>query len=288
MRHFFGFGQVIESSVDLPGALLIEGRAGAAPDLIIQHAEIPADEAIGPAGFSRDSEGLLLEIPDLAGYRCRARTITVLPRTEEFLASATAVAEHLIASALPATLWMQGRLVLHAAAVCAPAGGPALAILGRSQAGKSTLAMQLVAGGARLLADDSIAIAFDSGGPVASGLPGGLFLRDSGETGRRFQPVAVEPTIKAAPLGALIILDGGAEIGQLTPLDRKQALKSILTYRHRPRAPDLLGMRVKVLEDCVQLARSTPAYALQRPHDSQSTIETGGSVRWLLREALKI
>src|SRR5277367_1921769 len=164
MRRLFGFGQVIESSIDLPGALPVGERAGAARSLIIQRFEASADEAIGPAGFSRDEEGLRLEIPGLASYRCQARAIAVFPRAAASHDSASALGEYLIASALPAALWMQGRLVLHGAAVCTRASGPAIGLLGRSGSGKSTLAAGLVGRGAQLLADDSIAIAPGPGG----------------------------------------------------------------------------------------------------------------------------
>jgi hypothetical protein len=148
------------------------------------------------------------------------------------------------------------------------AGGPALGILGRSGAGKSTLAAGLVARGARLLADDSMAIVPAPGGLIASGLPGGLFLRDflrDGAATRRFCPLAPHQMIDAARLGALILLDAGAADARLVRLSPRRALEAALAHRHRPNAPALLGLRSETLLDCIGLAQAIPLYAWSRP-----------------------
>jgi hypothetical protein len=262
MRRLFGFGQVIASAVPVPGAADLTDRSEASPSLSIFCDDSGAAESQAPAGFSRDGDALRLAVPGIAIYRCRARAITVTPC---FSATPTDLSELLVASALPAALWMQGRLVLHAAAVCTQPGGPALGLLGPSGSGKSMLAAGLVARGALLLADDSIAIALGPGGLIASGLPGGLFLRGR-DARRQFCPVPSHQSIDAAPLGALILLDAAAAEGRLTRLSPRRAIEGVLSHRHRPRAPDLLGMRAKGLFDCIELARSVPIYAWRRPN----------------------
>jgi len=57
-------------------------------------------------------------------------------------------------------------VVLHATAVAV--GGRGLLILGRSGAGKSSLALQLIALGARLVADDRTRVTLGPAGLVAS------------------------------------------------------------------------------------------------------------------------
>src|SRR5277367_5558216 len=160
MRRLFGFGQVIASAIPIPGAAHLSDRSEASPSLSILRDDSEGMESEAAAGFSRDGDALRLTVPGVATYRCRARAITVAPCPS---AAPTDLSELLVASALPAALWMQGRLVLHAAAVCTHAGGRALGLMGRSGSGKSTLAAGLVARGAVLLADDSIAIAGGSG-----------------------------------------------------------------------------------------------------------------------------
>src|SRR5277367_2748993 len=187
MRRLFGFGQVIASAIPIPGAAHLSDRSEASPSLSILRDDSEGMESEAAAGFSRDGDALRLTVPGVATYRCRARAITVAPCPS---AAPTDLSELLVASALPAALWMQGRLVLHAAAVCRRAGGPALGLMGRSGSGKSTLAAAFVARGARLLADDSVAILPGPSGLTASGLPGGLFLRGAGAR-RQFRPLAL-------------------------------------------------------------------------------------------------
>jgi hypothetical protein len=251
MRRMFGFGQVIASAIPVPGATHLTDRTEASASLYISRDDTAGAESEAPAGFSRDGDALRLTVPGIATYRCRARSITVAPCLS---AAPTDLSELLVASALPAALWMQGRLVLHAAAICTHAGGPALGLLGRSGSGKS-----------RLLADDSIAIAPGHGGLIASGLPGGLFLR-RGDATRQFCPLAPHQTIDAAPLGALILLDAAAAEARLNRLSPTRAIEAVLSHRHRPHAADLLGMRAKALRDCIELARSIPVYAWRRPN----------------------
>src|SRR5277367_5499826 len=100
---------------------------------------------------------------------------------------------------------------------------------------------------------------------IASGLPGGLFLR-GGDATRQFCPLAPHQTIDAAHLGALILLDSAAAEARLTRLSPNRAIEAVLSHRHRPHAPDLLGMRAKALRDCIGLARSIPVYAWGRPN----------------------
>jgi hypothetical protein len=258
MRRVFGFGQFIESAFPIPGALSLAADIECSPGLVILRDASTTSENTAPAGFSREDQRLRLTVPGLATYLCSERAIVVAPCGS---AASADVSEVLIASALPAALWMQGRLVLHAAAVCNGVGAPAVGILGRSGAGKSTLAANLVARGTRLLADDSVAIAHDPSGLTASGLPGGLFLRADSGGARQFRPLESSQTIDAARLGAFILLDGAATGANVTRLSAVRAIEALLTHLHRPRAPNLMNMQAKVLRDCAKLAQSIPVYA---------------------------
>jgi hypothetical protein len=92
----------------------------------------------------------------------------------------------LVATALPAILWMRGRFVLHAAAVLMPGRDAAIAIAGPSGVGKSAALAQLIVRGAAVLADDSVSVAVGASGLIASGLPSVYFVRsdDSTNAGR--------------------------------------------------------------------------------------------------------
>jgi len=85
-----------------------------------------------------------------------------------------------LAQALPLASVLRGMEVLHASAVCLD--GRAVAFLGRSGAGKTTLATRLLARGARLLTDDVLALTTDGASVWAH--RGGAVARIDAETVR--------------------------------------------------------------------------------------------------------
>jgi hypothetical protein len=86
-----------------------------------------------------------------------------------------------LAQALPLAATLQGLEVLHASAVVVPGGGPlggeAALFSGPQGAGKSSLAAALVRRGARLLADDTVAMSVRAGRLLAHPGPGMVQLR---------------------------------------------------------------------------------------------------------------
>lgn len=103
--------------------------------------------------FYRLHEGYLLRFPGLADFEISARGDQV--RAWRAPGASAAEAEHLyLNQALPLALSRQGRFVLHASAV--DAGGYAVAFLGPSGRGKSTLAASFAAAGTRFLTDDGL------------------------------------------------------------------------------------------------------------------------------------
>jgi hypothetical protein len=84
-------------------------------------------------------------------------------------ANAAAVRADLLGRVLAAALHVDGRVALHASGISID--GRAIAVLGPKHAGKSTLAFSLVKRGARLLADDMLAVRLDDAG-VAWAAPG--------------------------------------------------------------------------------------------------------------------
>src|SRR5271168_3866690 len=79
------------------------------------------------------------------------------------------------------------------------------------------------------------------------------------------------------------LLDSAAAEARLTRLSPNRAIEAVLSHRHRPHVPDLLGMRAKALLDCIGLARSIPVYAWRRPN---AMLETGLDDAALLVRAL--
>ncbi len=114
--------------------------------------------------FHRDDGGYLLRFPGLADFRLSADAERVscapAPGTTD------AVVQHLyLNQVLPLALSKQGRLVFHASAV--EVDGGAVAFVGVSGRGKSTLAAGFAIEGYRFLTDDGLVVEPAVGGHVA-------------------------------------------------------------------------------------------------------------------------
>jgi hypothetical protein len=180
-----------------------------------------------------------------------------------------------LAQALPLAAVLQGMEVLHASAVCVD--GRALAFLGPSGAGKTTLATRLVARGARLVTDDVLAVSTE--GATVWGHRGGAVARIDADTLRGMTPAEraalgrveargakwhVRPPTGPArvPLGALYVLAGGARDARVTvrpldPVDPGVLLGSaFLPYLD---AGDRLRRQLDVV---AAIAAGVPAYAV--------------------------
>lgn len=131
---------------------------------------------------------------------------------------------------LPLALQAQGREVLHASAVRAPAG--VIALCARSGTGKSTLACALSGRGHLLWADDAVCFEAGDSGIEAAPLPFTLRLRpasaeffgDRGDGG-------LHEAKKPEPLAAVFVLerseDGPPRIERVAPSD---AFPAVLTH----------------------------------------------------------
>ena len=177
--------------------------------------------------------------------------------------SESEAARYLIATALPAVLWMRGEIVLHVAAALLPGATGAIAIGGVSGGGKSTILRQLVAAGASVVADDTLCLRFDGPDVTVSGLAGGYFVADAGAakgTPRRFEMVPHERRVASARLAGLVML--GARTLSGGPTFRTSggvaALEALLASRHRPRIPTLLGKNKALLPVLARLSEMLP------------------------------
>ena len=239
----------VDTDRAIPGAL--PGGEGPGDDggeaiRIRWHASVAPEER--PV-WTRAADALWFDPPGVARYRCTTEGIDVMPIADADLDHVDAL---LIATALPALLWLQGDIVLHASAVVPPGDTRALAIAGPSGSGKSHRAAALLAEGARLVADDSIAVR----GGVCSGLAGGYHLGMRGAEDRPFH--AVPDGCRAAPLGTVIVLDDGpARYERLTGV---AALQALLANRHRAGVPRLCGLEAPGLAGIAHLARAARVF----------------------------
>lgn len=246
-------GLMVRTCVTIPGAMAVEPGIATTIDIDIARGEITeGGEVIGP--YRLQADALVFEAAGVARFRCQATSITIALIGA---ASDEAVASFLVATALPATLWMRGNIVLHGAAAQLPDTAGVVAILGPSGSGKSTVLSRLVESGARLVADDSIRITKTASGFEASGLAGGYFL---GSEPRVFHPVPAEARLTAAPLIGIVVLDPrrSMDAPDIRRLEAPDAVQALLGNRHRPRIPRLLGLEAALLDRLGALVRTMP------------------------------
>lgn len=209
-----------------------------------------------------DGYGAYTVSPDAATIRCAP------PEVEDWRWQRC-----LIGQILPLAAVLRGLEVFHGAAVAID--GRAVGIVGASHAGKSSVAVNLVLRGARLLADDVLAL-----DPVGDGLavhpgPGvvsvrhaeagrisdadrrelGTVLGDDGEALRILVPRGGGPV----PLGTLYFLErqdvARTSIERLWPPDPRLLLGS--TFNYLVATPERLTNQLDI---CTMLARTTPLF----------------------------
>ena len=261
MARLIGYGLTIESELPVPGAVAPGPDDLRAPDLCIRCERLGGAGASRPPGFARAEDGLVCFVPGVALYRCRRDHIGVAPLAGSDPADVSAL---LVASALPAALWMRGAFVLHAAAACWPGGAGALAIAGRSGAGKSTIVEQLVELGALLVGDDSLAIEAGAEPPLARGLAGAI-RRAHAAGGASFCAVAPGRSCLAAPLSAVLVLVDTESAWSIDRVVGVASVEQLLAHRHRPRAALLAGRAGEALRDSVRLGAQVPVHVWRRP-----------------------
>lgn len=257
------YGLTVRSCVAIPGALPLDRDPSFRVDIVIGEGPV-ADGGVAEGPYRRVPGALVFEMPSVAQYRCD-RSSVVIARCPG--ATDTDIAAYLVATALPAVLWMRGAIVLHAAAVCWPRAAGAVAIMGRSGIGKSTTVASLLGAGALLLADDTLRVE----GTVAGGLAGGYFL---GDGSRCFHGVTREHSLVSADLSAIVLLDlpRPAHAPMIERLSPVAGLAALLANRHRPRIPRLLGLEPALLAPLTTLAASVPVYRWQR-RDGATALE---------------
>jgi hypothetical protein len=115
--------------------------------------------------FHRRDEGYLLRFPELADFEVSAdgTEVVVYPTMD---AEETTVEHLYINQMVPLALSRQGRPAFHASVVTVPGG--AVAFLGKSGMGKSTLAASFALNDAAFLTDDALLIEETPGGLLAT------------------------------------------------------------------------------------------------------------------------
>jgi hypothetical protein len=267
VKRYRAFDLIIESAFDLPGAVEIETSLSL-PDILIDpgNAALP-NETASLAPYRLFGGAIEFTAARVGRYLIEAGshiTVEAEPGGDREMLTAL-----LIATALPAALWMRGDMAIHACAVVPLGASGAIAVTAPSGGGKSTLLAAWAEAGAAVVADDVVRLSDADGIVTASGLPGGCFLPLPDSDDRHFLAFPPEQGIASAPLKALVRLDFAPGPSRLERLDTLAALQLLIAARHRPKVPTLLGKNGALLATCVLLARKVAMYRL--------TIERGGA-----------
>jgi hypothetical protein len=214
----------------------------------------------------RRSDALLLRFADLADVLVEhgAAHARVWPHPD---ASDGAIGRLLLDQLLPRVLAGRGRCVLHASAVLAPRG--ALAFVGPSGVGKSTLAARLADAGLSVMADDALVVELDQGVCFARGAYPGLRLAPSGAGAKTRVCEGMSFAAERVPLAAIYLLEHdakGAAAGapEVRTLAGAAALECLLRDSYRLDASD----RAELGRGFAQLSAlldAVPLFRLRRP-----------------------
>lgn len=245
-----GYDLILQSDIAVPGAAACPPQPMA--DIRIAQGSVPSTG--GGAVSAGPDHSLLLDLAPTARFRCTPDSVIVEPLPG---ADAALVAALLIASALPACLWLRGEPVLHAS-VMVPAGAlRAVAICGGSGSGKSTALEAMLARGAKAVGDDTVRVVSTGDALVVSGLAAAYRRRRSVcDEQRETLPVAPDRQCARAPLGAIFLPRRAreAEAPRFESLPGIAKLPALLSQRHRPAMPAALGIEAELLPQFARLA----------------------------------
>jgi hypothetical protein len=151
--------------------------------------------------FFRTGEGYLLRFPDLGDFAVSADGCAVrawpVPGISEY------TMQHLyLNQVLPLALSKQGRIVFHASAV--DTGNGAIAFLGESGRGKSTLAASFAAGGQRFLTDDALLLDPTEGGYLVQPSHPSIRLWDDSQEALLATDAELAPPVQYTPKARIL------------------------------------------------------------------------------------
>jgi hypothetical protein len=274
------FGLRVRSSLHLPELLPAIGDGQ--PDVTIETASVPDERSPGQE-LSVVNGGVVLVIPDIVRFRISGgNAIAVDPVTGT---PERNVRLYLLGSAFGALLHQRGLLPLHANAV--EIDGKAVAFMGASGEGKSTLAAWFHDQGFNVIADDVCVVrAGDDGKPYA--LPGVARLRlwqDALEASGR-EPTSYErsyafdeswnkfdvPIERTACIGSEFELRGIYDLCRsdqfrIDALSGIDAAEAVFANTYRGSYLSAAKGERKHWQSCVGLVRTIPIFRLGRPSD---------------------
>lgn len=263
------FGLRLRSEIPLPELFPAAGPGEA--DVMIRFDRVEGEHAITP-------EAIRLVIPKVASYLITGGSeiaIDPVPGCSE-----RNIRLFLLGSALGGILHQRGLLPLHANAI--EIDGRAVAFMGHSGAGKSTMAAWFLDRGYRVLADDVCVVTMDAAGrPLAHrGIPRLRLWREaievSGRTVEDYElsfddldkynvPTPRPEDTRPIPLAHVYLLrkaeDGASGVRRLTGVE---AVDALVANTYRGGYVGRMGATRTHLAACLDLIRKVPVFAADR------------------------
>ena len=275
------FGLVLESELPLPE--LLPAPDHVSPDVVIRFGAAGDEHLISP-------EEVNLVIPKVASYRVRdGRSIEIAPREG---ASERNIRLFLLGSALGGIIHQRGLLPLHANAI--DIGGRAVAFMGHSGAGKSTMAAWFLDRGHRILADDVCVVLPDEAGvPLAyPGIPRLRLWREALErSGRNADELELAfddmdkfnlPTPRPSqsgpiPLSHIYLLEKAEEEeAEIRTLSGVAAVDALVANTYRGGYLARMGGTKRHLLACLELVKRVPVFRASRTWGFEGYDEQAG------------
>jgi hypothetical protein len=263
------FGLRLRSEIPLPELFPAHGPGEA--DVVIRYGRVEGEYALTP-------EAIRLVIPKVASYQItggREILIDPVPGCSE-----RNIRLFLLGSALGGILHQRGLLPLHANAI--EIEGRAVAFMGHSGAGKSTMAAWFLDRGYRVLADDVCVVTMDEAGqPLAHrGIPRLRLWREaievSGRTVEDYElsfddmdkynvPTPRPEDTRPLPLDHVYLLRKaeGGEAG-VQRLVGVEAVDALVANTYRGGYVGRIGATRQHLASCLDLVRKVPVFAATR------------------------
>ncbi len=179
-------------------------------------------------------------------------------------------------SALPLAVQARGTQVLHASAVCGPAG--VVALCGVSAAGKSTLCAATAHGEVRAVADDALPFRLRDGEATALTLPFALRPRSSAATPDLPGAAASGEGGETLPLAAVVLLDPGGAEPTLERLRPPEAVGALMRHAY---CFALEEGKAELVVEYAELARCVPVFGLRYERRPETLSRTSELVRGL-------
>lgn len=270
---FAAFGLTIKSAAPIPGALPLTDTGAPDIEVVFGDAALPRSPDLVDPPYALAGPHLLFSMESCAHYRCdEGGRIIIAPHGE---ACTPRIADMLVATALPALLWTRRYPILHAATAVSPCGSRGVAVAGPSGSGKSTVLAGLVDAGWSVVSDDTTRLERIGGDVYGSGLPTRIYQRQGqrspelnagpAESARRALAVPLHQTSLRARIGTVFVLaPHRCEPPSFQRHRDGSALLTLLSQRHRPRIPRLLGIEAKMLPIFGELTERLAVYTWHR------------------------